>query len=370
MDARERFVSTIRFDRIDRPFYWETHNFWDKTLEMWHQEGLPSEIDKGRISSYLGMDKMAFIPVRGGWAGTPYHPMFEEKIIEDRGENVVILEKDGIVKMRRKGNRDGSAPQLIKFPVEGRKDFEELKPRLDWRDRGRLTDSWEKRYQEFLRRDYPLGMFVIGPFGHLRNLMGDERLFYTLYDDPEFIHLVLAHWAEFYKGYISIVCNDVIPDFFMIWEDMCYRNGPLISPASYIEFMAGYLKDVIVFSKGLGVEGFIVDCDGDLRKMIPVYLECGINCFFPMEVQAGVDIVEIRKQYGKAFSIIGGIDKNVLATGRDEIKNEIEKKVPFMLTGGGYIPALDHACPPNVSYENYMYFTRLVREIGGKTVQD
>jgi AraC-like DNA-binding protein len=116
MNARERFVSTIKFGRLDRPFFWETHNFWDKTLERWHQEGLPEEINKRLIYDYLGMDKIAFIPVEGGWAGTPYYPMFDEKIIEDRGENLVVLEKDGIIKMRKKGNDDENlTDRVIKF---------------------------------------------------------------------------------------------------------------------------------------------------------------------------------------------------------------------------------------------------------------
>jgi uroporphyrinogen decarboxylase len=253
---------------------------------------------------------------------------------------------------------------LLKFPVETREDFAALQWRLDPTDRRRLPADWERLTTEYAVRDYPLGMFVIGSFGQPRNLLGDVNLMMTLYDDPEFIHAIMRHWMEFYCGYIGLVCERVIPDFLMIWEDSCYKNGPLISPESYQEFMAPYLKEIITFARGKGITNFVVDCDGDLRKLIPHFLDCGVNAFFPCEVQSGVDIVALRQQYGKRFALFGGLDKRQLAVSRAAIQDEVARKVPYMLAAGGYFPGIDHGCPPDVSYAHYRYFTELVRDIG------
>ncbi len=62
----------------------------------------------------------------------------------------------------------------------------------------------------------------------------------------------------------------------------------------------------------------------------------------------------------------GGIDKRVLAAGKDEIKKHLEYIIPFMLDRGGYYPTCDHGVPDDVSYENYMYYRNLVCELDHK----
>jgi uroporphyrinogen decarboxylase len=201
-------------------------------------------------------------------------------------------------------------PQFLKFPVTNRATYEsEIKWRLNPQSKNRFPQNWAALAESYKNRDYPLGMFVIGPFGHIRNLFGDEELMYVFFDDPQLVHDIMADWADFYQQFISAVCADAGPDFIMIWEDMCYRSGPLISPEFYREFMSPYLKRVIDTARNCGIPGIAVDNDGDCAKMLPLYLECGANAFYPFEVQAGMDIVAIRKQYGKRFAIIGGLDK-------------------------------------------------------------
>lgn len=362
MNDRERFLATLKFKEIDRPFRWEAPHFWTETMKRWHREGLPEDVTIENIFKYFGMDKLGWIYVEGGWTGTPYCPMFDEVIIEDDGETVVRQEKDGIIKRQKKIAMDSSMPQFLKFPVATREDFEtRIRWRLDPKSAERLPPDWDNLKKQYALRDYPLGMFVVGVFGHARNLMGDEVLMYTLYDDPEFIHIMMRHWMEFYLGYIGLVCRDVVPDFLMIWEDMCFVNGPLISPEKFKEFMVPYLKRVIEFAKSKGIEGILVDTDGDFRKLLPIFLEAGINGFYPFEVQSGMDIVALRKEYGKSFLILGGLDKKTLAQGKEAAREEIERKVPWLLSQGGFIPSLDHSCPPDIPLEVFRYYVDYLR---------
>jgi uroporphyrinogen-III decarboxylase len=363
MNARERFLKTFEFKKTDRPFYWETPGAWAATIQRWKNEGFDKPAGV-KFPDFFGMDALKWLPFKGGWTGNPYEPMFETQILDDDGVNITMLDRYGIIKKERKVNPETSMPQFLEFPVKTIENFrEKILPRFEPDSPERFPDDWPALAEEYKIRDYPLGMYIIGPFGFLRNLLGDEELMYMLFDDPEAIHEMMFVWENFYKSFIQRVCIDVVPDFVMIWEDICYSNGPLVSPAAFNEFMAPYLKRVISIINESGIKGIVVDTDGDCTKMLPIYLECGANGFYPFEVQAGMDIVELRKEYGNRFVIIGGLNKKLLADSKEAIKEEVDLKVPFMLKQGGYIPMLDHTVPPDVPYENFRFFISYVRAI-------
>ncbi len=369
MNARERFIATLKFQKTDRPFRWEAPAVWPATIKEWYKEGLPknitcSNITDSEVYDYFKMDKLSWLPFEGGWIGDPYYPMFEKIILEDDGEHQVLMDTDGIMKKIKSDDPDTSMPQFLKFPVECREDYEKkILCRYDYTSKERFPSNWNELLVEYSQRDYPLGMFIIGPFGHFRNLMGDEGLMYMFNDDPDFVHTIMTNWKNFYLGFIKLVCKDVIPDFVMIWEDMCYRSGPLISPEFYKEFMSPYLKEVISLMKEKGIEGIIVDNDGDCNKMLPIYIDSGANAFYPFEVQSGMDIVKIRKQYGNKFAIIGGLDKKTLSISEAAIREEVDKKAPFLLSQGGFFPMLDHSVPTNITLKMFNYFLDYIRGI-------
>jgi len=367
MNARERFTATLKFEKTDRPFRWETPGIWGATISRWKNEGLPDSVADGKVGAldFFGMDKLFWLPF-GTWTADPFCPYFEHEILEDDGTYVIEQGTDGIIKKNKKTNRETSMPQFLSFPVKTRKDYiDKIIWRYDYNTKERFPENWSESVKKYGVRDYPIGMFVIGPFGHIRNLMGDEEMMYALWDEPDFIHEIMGNWCSFYQGFLKMVCSDVIPDMIMIWEDNCYRNGPLISPDLFIEFMLPYLKKVIDTAKSLNIPGIALDTDGNCTKMLPIYIEAGVNAFYPFECQAGMDIVEVRKQYGKQFAIIGGIDKSLLADGHTEqqMYDEVDKKVRPMMELGGYIPMLDHTVPPNISYSMFIKFIEYVRKI-------
>jgi uroporphyrinogen decarboxylase len=366
MNARERFLATLNFEKVDRPFRWETPAVWPATIKRWHKEGLPQDIDcnnitNSRIYAYFEMDRLEWLPF-GSWITEPYYPEFEYRVLREEGENIVIRDVDGIIKKIKKVDADTSMPQFLEFPVKTRKDYyDNILPRWDISSNERFPNDWDDYAAKRADRDYPIGMFLIGPFGHLRNLLGDENLMYLFYDDPEFVHVIMEKWRSFYCDFIGMVTKDVTPDFIMIWEDMCFKNGPLISPDMYRQFISPYLKEVIQEAKKQRIKGICVDNDGNCTKMLPIYLECGANAFYPFEVQAGMDIVDVRKHFGNQFLILGGLEKKALSENKEAIRREVDEKVPFMLEQGGYIPMTDHSIPTNVSLEHFAYFVQYLR---------
>lgn len=94
------------------------------------------------------------------------------------------------------------------------------------------------------------------------------------------------------------------------------------------------------------------------------FLEGGINCLFPYEVNSCAHPAELLAEYGKDLMIMGGIDKIEMIKGKEAIRAYLESVEP-LVARGGYIPFCDHRCPPDVSVENYLYYLDLKEKLFG-----
>jgi hypothetical protein len=206
--------------------------------------------------------------------------------------------------------------------------------------------------------------YVGGLFGLARHLLGFENLMYAYRDMPELIHAIGAQWVALHTALFEHIAATTTVDAVCFWEDMAYRNGPMIGPPTFREFMSPYYTRVTDCVRALGIEVLEVDTDGNFSVLIPLFLDAGVNMFLPFKVQAGMDIRAVRQRYGKRVIIEGGLDKRVLAMDFAAIRDEVESTVPLLLRDGGYIPAIDHNVPPDVPLKNFEFFLHCVREIG------
>jgi uroporphyrinogen decarboxylase len=192
------------------------------------------------------------------------------------------------------------------------------------------------------------------------------NLSYLFYDDIAFIEEVMDAKVEAMIRIIDRIWDDVQFDYFVFWEDMCYKNGPLVSPELFDKYMVPRYKKVTDFLRKKGCDIIIVDSDGDVTKLVPLWLKAGVNGILPFEVQAGMDVNYFRAEYGNDLIIMGGIDKRALITGPKDIDAEIKRIAP-MVEKGGYIPWLDHSVPPDVSFDNFLYYMdKLEKLVDGK----
>ncbi len=213
--------------------------------------------------------------------------------------------------------------------------------------------------------DYPFIVWADkwgGFFGPLRGMTGVERLCTLFYDDPVLIEEMMDRDAEFLIAMMSQILDVVEVDAFWFWEDMAYKTGPLVSPEMVQKYMFSRYKKVVDFVRGRGVPFVGLDSDGHTHSLIPIWMDAGINMHFPFEVQAGMDVLEVRKKYGKELRICGGVDKRTLAHNPAAIDAELARLKPLM-QDGGYLPHTDHLVPPDVSYQNYCYYMKKISEV-------
>ncbi len=359
MNYRERFKETMHFGRPDRVPYWEL-GYWHQTLERWEDEGMPADAHR---EAHFGLDLWGKVPVTMGIV-----PTFREETIEETDRYLISRRWDGVITRALKEGTVGkmrlSMDQYIRFPVHDRASFQEFKKRLNPKSPARYPLNWKEYKRQVAERDYPLFIHAGSIYGWLRNWMGVENISMAIYDDRAWVEEMME-WVTDYIIQTITPALEQIPhlDGAIMWEDMCYKTGPLLSPKHFKEMMVPRYKRITGLLRKYGIDIVLLDSDGNLDALTPLWLEGGVNGLYPLEVAAGNDPVKMRKQYGKDLVLWGGIDKMALAKGKKAIEEEVMSKVPFLIEHGGWIRGVDHAVPPDVSYENFLYYLALTRKI-------
>ena len=157
----------------------------------------------------------------------------------------------------------------------------------------------------------------------------------------------------------AIVVVGVVLVVWRLWE----RRDPLAAFAD-IQFIDSVA--VLPIENRTGDPGVQYLCDGIADEIVGRLKEVGVNFPWPLEVAAGMDGIALRKKFGKELILGGHIDKRAFIKGKDNLKQEVMSKVPYLCETGGFFPGLDHAIPPDVPFENFKYFINLLREIAGQ----
>ena len=361
LSSRERLVRAALGRPVDRGVFFSEH-YWSQTWDRWQTEGMPAAIDFDYdFDFHAGC--LGALGVNIG-----FQPAFATEVLQDDGATQVVRDQYGVIK-RVFRDRPGQLQQFLEHPVKDRTSWDRLVPRLaasgDMADR--LPAGWTERAGQLNASDRPVffgGTHLCGFFSFLRELAG-ENVYYLLHDDPGLMHDMLDFQTERLIAMVRRVSRDVRLDGQFIWEDMCFKTGPLIGPRTFRDFLLEPYCRLIEAAKACGVRIFYVDSDGNLDALLPLWLEAGVNAFEPFEVAAGMDVVRVKRQYGDRLAAVGGIDKRALAAGRQAIDAEIERVRPAYEMGG-YLPAVDHSVPPDVAWDDFRYYLDRKRRLVGK----
>jgi len=228
------------------------------------------------------------------------------------------------------------------------------------------VDAGRLRLQRAMRDGGYLAIQAVpGAFDEPRQLMGEEALCIACYEEPELIEDMLATMADTAVKVMERV-GDVVPiDLITIHEDMAGKSGPLFGPKQVNEFMRPYYRRVWDCARAHGARIFSQDSDGNMEPIMDALIGCGVNCFYPCEPNAGMDITALRRKYGKSVCLKGGIDKFALRKDAAAIDSELACKTGCDMRGGGVVFALDHRIPNGVSIQNYRYYVNALRELLG-----
>ena len=299
--------------------------WWDKTIERWHGEGLPRELEFDQvfeIAQYFGLDpyqQFWFSTTQATIEATQHHT---EGVVSSMDDYLRIL------------------PSL--YPNHSQS-IAGMRP-------------WAARQE---RGEAVVWVTVEGFFWFPRTLMDFEPLCYAYYDQPELAHRINQDLLDFNLRLLDQIAQACVPTFMTIAEDMSYNNGPMISPQVFEEFLAPYYRKLLARAKELSLLT-IVDTDGDVTMLVPWLQAVGVDGVLPLERQASVDGNRLRQLYPD-LRMVGHYNKLVMHKGEAAIRAEFERLVPLMKSGG-FIPSVDHQTPPGVSLEDYRLYVLMLKE--------
>lgn len=381
MNARETFLATMRFEPGARSLKAE-FGYWTTTVKRFLREGLPETgklpaglSDNGTITGADRVDPSgAEVPdcnvrpacgLESYAAKFPcnYSPFLPVRVLEEDDEYRVVVDQYGITKKERK---TGTTPPLdLDFPIKCRADFEAYKAHYSRNFTARLPRGWNDLAASLGSRGFPirLGGFPFGFLGLPRHLLGTEGLFLAMYDDPGLVKDINEFFLRFVMDYWAVIIEAVRPDCVMIWEDMAYTSGSMISREAFAEFLSPYYRRIIDFFRQYRIANIHVDSDGLIEELIPLWVELGVTGVFPLERKAGNDLARIRDRFPR-LQLLGGVDKRILEEhkGAGDIEEELER-ARVILAQGGFIPHVDHHVPDDACWKNFTYYRRRLNEL-------
>jgi hypothetical protein len=381
---RDRFKAAIHFKKSDAMAWVEL--FWDETVLRWLEEGLPAqrvttlEWEMGRGGTLLGnMPAVKGFNLNSYFGCIRFHgclvpvdigpmPRYKLQLLNETDRYQEFLTETGATARRSKTGEYSwySMPMFVDFPVKDRETWYEYRKRLDPNDPRRYPKDWDaEAYARTLEmyQDGPTVVRFNGFYGFGAQLMGIPTFNLMFYKDPDLIHDMIDYWEYFTVETIRPaveMLKDRI-DLAFWWEDMADRHGPCISPKTFKEFLLPHYKRVTSFLSRHKIDRVIMDTDGNIKPMLDLLIEAGINGQWPLEVNAGMNAVELRKKYGEKLFLVGNLDKAELAKGGEAMRREVDSKVPVLKELGGYLPGADHLVPVEFTLERYKEYADYIK---------
>jgi uroporphyrinogen decarboxylase len=373
MTERERFRETLLFGKPDRIPFWPGGPR-ESTRAAWKEQGL-ADPDRFMDALYEILGFRPDPPKRPGVdLGVSFQmiPTFEEKVVEHRDGHYVVQDWMGAITEISdrydytyiRSAKDFVTRKWHKFPVETRADWEEMRRRFQPDTPGRFPPDFEERCRRNRDRDTIVGIHFNGPFWQMREWCGFEGLCVKMIEEPEFVAEMAAFWTEFVSATMRPILSRVQLDSVGLSEDMAYKEHSMISPAMARRFLQLSYDRWVAEIRRSGCEIIDMDSDGRIDELIPIWIESGINVCDPIEVAAGNDIHDFRRRFGRKMAYKGGVDKRAIAKGGKVLEAELRRIAP-VVEDGGFIPGCDHGVPPDISWPNFVHYSRLLARTAG-----
>ena len=374
MTPKDRYIAALTFGQPDKiPF--QPGGPRESTLKRWHSEGLPEDRPWFDVlCEEIGLVQETQDDRPRPWPGVNFlmNPMFEEKVLQHTDGHYVVQDwKGNICEISDefdvsylRNAIDFVTRRWIKCPVETHEDWEEMKKRYRLDDPTRYPDDFDDRVKVMKQRDYNIAIAISGPFWQIREWCGFERLCMMCIEEPDFVREMAEFWTEFISRNMERVLAAGVVDHLFISEDMAYKEKCMISPAMSRQFLMPAWSRWAKELRQAGGTIVEIDSDGNVGQLLSLWVEAGVNVNSPMEVAAGNDINAFRKTFGRDMGFSGGVDKRAIAKGGAVIEDELRRIEP-VVRDGGFIPSCDHGVPSDISWPNFIHYSKLLGEMTG-----
>ena len=343
--------------------------FWGSFIKRWQQD-LHLSPDANPYD-YYDLDWMVTTPNMD-----PHIKEFET-IKEDEQEVIV---KTGFETAIRK-RFDFPMPEQISWDTDSIEKLEALEFDDPW-DRRRYFEAGDNQIAgvgdgfvrnsppwietvETLWPDFPVYGSIIEPNECLTRLIGQYNAMLWMGMDPDRMGKIIDRIGAFYlectKAQIK-AANGLL-DGFVIWGDVAYKSGMFFDPEYWRTWYKPWIKAMTEYCHDHDLPVIYHGC-GNVKAIFQDFIDMGMDAYNPLEAKAGMDVIDLRNEYGHAMAFCGNSNIQIWESGdRKAIKGEVLRKLNAA-KGGGMIFQSDHSVTSEVSGQSYDYIVRLVREYG------
>ena len=370
MTNRERAMNILHYKPVDRlP---AVHfGYWRELLIEWAEQGkisfeLANSVGDSNAADFeldriIGWD-FNWSHTRGG--NTRLFPRFEQKILETFPDGTQRVQTaNGVIERIKPGIV--SIPSEDDYLLKDRRAFEELfKPKMQFCAE-RINEEFLKRFNETRNYDVPIGIWLGSVMGDIRDMTTVIGMSYLMYDEDEtlFADIIDTYADMQYQVVEAVLKTGAKFDFGHYWEDICFKNGPLISPDLFEELCAKHYKKRNDLCRQYGIDIISLDCDGVTEKLLPTWFNNGVNTMFPIEIGVWGDQFEAaRNKFGKGMLGVGGMDKTAFRKDKAAVDAELER-MKRLASMGGFIPCPDHRLMPGSKFELVQYYAEEIKKI-------
>ena len=351
LTSRERILRTYKRQEIDRiPMVDEP---WPGTIRRWYNEGLPKNIS---WQEYFGFDTIVRIEPDNS-------PRFERKVLEENDRYIIRTTPWGETQKVLK--ESDSTPESLSFYYDSSEKWEEAKKAM-------LTYHDDRIPWQYLEENYPKwkaeGRFLqlVVWFGFdvaHSHMIGTENVLIGMYEEPEWI-------TDVFDTYLNTsldLCQRILDagyefDGIFWYDDMGYKGTTFFSPSAYRELLKPYHKKAVDWAHERGMVAEMHSC-GFIEPFMPDIIETGVEMLNPLEIKAGMDPLKLKTLYGDKLAFHGGINAQIWDN-IELVKAEMERIIPMLKEGGGYVFASDHSIPNSVSFENMTEIAKIAHRLG------
>ena len=349
MTTHQRMTRMLNHQEADRvPI---TDSLWGATLERWHNEGLPKDIN---WTEHFGFDQFSHI-------GVDNSPRFPHKVFESTDEYDLVFSAWGATQKNFKHR--GGVPEFLDFTIKDRPSWEIVK--------ARMTPTRDRVNWDQLKRDYPKwkaqGAWIEAGFWFGFDVthswaVGTTRVLEAMIDDPDWLVEMFNHWLDVDIALFEMVWQEGYHFDAIGWpDDLGYKGHQFFSPTMYRELLKPVHKRAADWARAKGCKVRLHSC-GDVRPFIDDFLEIGVDILNPIEVKAGMDPLALKAKDGDRLTFHGGLNA-ALFWEPEKMLAHMRQVIPAMKQNGGYILSSDHSIPDSVSLAQFTEWVRVANEL-------
>jgi len=201
-------------------------------------------------------------------------------------------------------------------------------------------------------------------FSQPRDLMGFENFLMGFYTDPDLVDELMRISVE-YNIKLAKNAREIGGEIIVVGDDVADNSGLLMSPDMYRKQIYPRFKELIQNFKEMG---FLVikHTDGKILDIMDLLVESGIDCIDPIDPLAGMDIGEMKRDYGDKLCLKGNIDcvKTLVSESTEVVKKETIECILAASVGGGHIISSSNSIHRGIDPVNYQTFLDTIKEYG------